>query len=76
MEMNKKVVKLEEKYNKYFFSDDELEVYDSEDKNYDFYDENDIDELNFTIKLPDDAEEVLGENLRNFKKVLSEIKHC
>jgi hypothetical protein len=59
MEMNKKVVKLEEKYNKYFFSDEELEVFDSEDKNYDFYDENDIDELNFTIKLPDDAEEVL-----------------
>ncbi len=76
MEMNKKVVKLEEKYNKYFFSDEELEVFDSEDKNYDFYDENDVDELNFTIKLPDDAEEVLWENLRNFKKTLWEIKHC
>ena len=76
MKLNKKIVKLEEKYNKYFFSDEELEVFDSEDKNYDFYDENDVDELNFTIKLPDDAPEVLWESLRDFKKVLSEIKHC
>ncbi len=75
MNLNKKVVDFEEKQNKYFFSDSEFEVYDSEDTNYDFYDENDIDELNFTIKLPDDAPEILWEKLRNMKKLLSKIKH-
>ena len=76
MEINKKIVKLEEIHNRYFFSDEELEVFDSEDENYDFYDENDVDELNFTVKLPDDAEEILWEKLREFKTLLSKVEHC
>ena len=74
-ELNKKIINFEEKENKYFFSDSEFEVFDSSDPNYDFYDEDDIDELNFTVKLPDDAPDILWDELRWFKKLLSEIKY-
>jgi hypothetical protein len=74
-ELNKKIIAFEEQENKYFFSDSEFEVFDSNDPNYDFYDEDDVDELNFTVKLPDDASEILWDELRWFKKLLSEIKY-
>ncbi len=75
MNLNKEIVAFEEQENKYFFSDSEFEVYDSADENYDLFDENDIDELNFTIKLPDNAIDILGDELRKFKKLLEKIKY-